>query len=39
MEQLEEHSRLGRVVLELEVETIREIILGSYHINLSNSRR
>jgi addiction module RelE/StbE family toxin len=32
MDRLGEHPWLGRVVPELEVETIREIILGNYRI-------
>ena len=31
-DRLIEHPRLGRIVPELEIETIREIILGTYRI-------
>ena len=31
-DRLADHPRLGRIVPELEIETIREIILGNYRI-------
>jgi plasmid stabilization system protein ParE len=31
-DRLTQHPRLGRIVPELEIETIREIILGNYRI-------